>query len=200
MVTDAFGILEQSFTISQWRGQIGYCLSAQNEIGVWGTLRDQSSEKSLFRTETYGYRPLNQIALFWHHTYCCGANSWFYVGMPERVHTTVGGELDGGGGLGQSLAGPAGVSDGSLGEFTLGATFTVPISCCWALYANASYMRPTASAGDYADVEAAYSVGFGLTFYPGANAHTRTVAGNCWMPYLPVANNGSFLVDSPSRL
>ena len=85
---------------------------------------------------------------------------------------------------------------GSLGEYTLGATFIVPISNCWALYANASYMRPTASAGYAAAVEDAYSVGFGLTFYPSGNARTRTVAGNCWMPYLPVANNGSFLVDS----
>ena len=55
-------------------------------------------------------------------------------------------------------------------------------------------MRPTARAGSAASIEDAYSIGFGLTFYPGGNARTRTVAGNCWMPYLPVANNGTFLV------
>ena len=87
------------------------------------------------------------------------------------------------------------VNNGSLGEYTLGATFIVPISNCLALYANGSYMRPTASPGAAASIEDAYSIGCGLTFYPGCNARTRTVAGNCWMPYLPVANNGSFLVD-----
>ena len=36
----------------------------------------------------------------------------------------------------------------------------------------------------------------GISFYPSGNARTRTVAGQSWMPYLPVANNGSFMVDT----
>ena len=65
-------------------------------------------------------------------------------------------------------------NDGSLGEFTLDATIIAPISQCWALYANASYMRLTASPGNpVLSIEDAYSIAFGLTFYPGGNARTR---------------------------
>ena len=188
MVNDAYGELAQSPFLGQWRGQIGYCLNAQNEVGIWGTYRDRFSENKFDSSgNPIIYRPLSQIDLFWHHTFCSGANCWLSVGLPERVHVTalVNGDSE--------LVGTG--NNGSLGEFTLGATFIVPISPRWALYANGSYMRPTAAAGDRGSIEDAYSIGFGLTFYPGCNARTRTVAGNCWMPYLPVANNGTFLVD-----
>ena len=36
----------------------------------------------------------------------------------------------------------------------------------------------------------------GLAFYPQRNARSSTVAGQCWMPLLPVANNGYFLVNT----
>jgi hypothetical protein len=63
-------------------------------------------------------------------------------------------------------------------------------------------MRPSCSAsaaGPYAGLASAeqgYSISFGLAIYPAGNARTRTVAGNCWMPVLPVANNSSFLINS----
>ena len=74
---------------------------------------------------------MNQINLFWHHTFCFGANCWLYFGMPEQ--TTIG---QGG---------------GSLGEFTLGHVHRADFRKL-ALYANGSYMRPTAAAG-FVDLE-----------------------------------------------
>ena len=190
MVNDAYGELAQSPFLGRWRGQIGYCLEHQNEVGIWGTYRDRFSE-SKFDTsgDPIVYRPLSQIDLFWHHTFCSGANCWLSVGLPRAgpCHRELSDDDS------RALVGTG--NDGSLGEFTFGATFIVPISPRWALYANGSYMRPTAAAGNRGSIEDAYSIGFGLTFYPGGNARTRTVAGNCWMPYLPVANNGSFLVE-----
>ena len=44
MVNNDYGNLAQSPTLGQWRGQIGYCLGACNEIGVWGTLRRSNDE------------------------------------------------------------------------------------------------------------------------------------------------------------
>ena len=46
MVNEAYGLYAQSFTISQWRGQIGYMLNEANEIGVWGTVRDRRLQSS----------------------------------------------------------------------------------------------------------------------------------------------------------
>ena len=45
LLTNDFGQIDQSPTLGQWRGQIGYALNACNEIGVWGTLRDLGSQK-----------------------------------------------------------------------------------------------------------------------------------------------------------
>jgi hypothetical protein len=39
-------------------------------------------------------------------------------------------------------------------------------------------------------------VAFGIQYYPGKGARSSTVAGRSAMPYLPVANNGSFLTNT----
>jgi hypothetical protein len=181
MLSDGYGFWEDSPTLGQWRGQIGYTLDACNEVGVGGTLRDRSAEFD-HNGNTYLYRPINQVNLFWHHNFASGANSWLSIGVPEQDRVVA----------------PGNPPNGSLGDWTLGATLLVPISQKWAMYGDAHYMHPSASAGDAGGIECAYSVSFGVAFYPGGNARTRTVAGNCWMPYLPVANNGTFLVDTNS--
>ena len=84
MINDSFGEYAQSPFLGQWRGQIGYCLNARNEIGVWGTLRDRGSEKTDVFGETVLYRPLSQINLFWHHTFCSGANVGCRPVFPSR--------------------------------------------------------------------------------------------------------------------
>ena len=197
LLTTDFGAIEQSPTLGQWRGQVGYCLSDCNEIGVWGTLRDRGSCKDGhleindpdFNQFPYHYQALSQIDFFWHHTFCCGANMWLNFGIPEQTYLAV--ASDG-----------SQISNGSLYSWTLGATFIVPISKTLALYADGEYMRPSCSAsagGPYAglaSIEQGYSICFGLQFYPSGNAGTNTVAGNCWMPLLPVANNSNFLINS----
>jgi hypothetical protein len=175
---DSYGALATHPFLGQWRAQIGYALSACNEIGVWGTFRDRR-DSQLVNTEvgfaSVDERPVSQVNLFWHHNFQSGADSWLWAGVPE--HEKVDGE-------------------GRLGEYTLGAALNVPITASVGLYATGGYMRPTARAGQLASQEDAYTIGFGLAFYPGRTARTRSVAGNCWMPYLPVANNSNFLVDS----
>ena len=197
LLTNDFGQIDQSPTLGQWRGQIGYALNACNEIGVWGTLRDMgcqkdhlvNSDSDQFQAYPYHYQALSQIDFFWHHTFNCGANMWLRFGLPEQTRLALDQNGDS-------------ITDGSLYTWTIGATFLVPISSTLALYADGEYMRPSASASanalapGEASVENGYSISFGLAFYPGGNARTRTVAGNCWMPVLPVANNSSFLVNS----
>jgi hypothetical protein len=188
MINHNFGVWAQSPFLSQFRGQVAYALSASNEIGVWGTIRDHGS------TQTTGgvpvsYRAYDQGNLFWHHKYACGgADSWLYVGMPQRNR------------LGQNDAAPGG-GTGSLGSFIVGGNVIVPITNYCSLYSNAMYMKPSARAGvNFAGVDAAsqefWNISFGIAFYPGASARSSTVAGRKWMPYMPVANNGSFMVDT----
>jgi len=170
MINNNFGAAASDGTLGQWRGQIGYALSTHNEVGLWGAARDRSLNQA-----DLTYRGVDQLNLFWHHKFEQGADSSVWVGVPD--HTKLGGT-------------------GSLGDFIAGCTFNVPISDYAALYSNAQYMHPSSRPGELGSSEDTWNVGFGIAFYVGGNARTRTVAGSCWSPLMNVANNGTFMVDS----
>lgn len=182
MLNNGYGVFATSPTLTQLRLQSGYCLSPQNEVGVWSAFRCRGATKVVFDTDVGAdvdalYRPLSQVNFFWHHNFDSGADSWLYFGIPDqtRLDDTEG---------------------GTLGDFNLGLAINVPLTERAAIYANGQYMKPSASAGWQAAAENAYSIGFGLAFYPRGSSRTKSVAGNCWMPYMPMANNGNFLVDT----
>ena len=112
--------------------------------------------------------------LFWHHKFDQGADSWLFIGLPERER------LDG---------------DGSLYDWTIGANFQVPLNDTLALYANGAYIHPSAAAGVLASTDSGYNVGLGIVWYFGQHARSGSINGACGLPYMPVANNTNFLVD-----
>ena len=73
---------------------------------------------------------------------------------------------------------------------------SVPLNERISLYTLVTYMRPSAKPGPAAAMDEAWNFTVGLAFYPRGGAHTATVAGDCWSPLLPVAKNGTFLVDA----
>jgi hypothetical protein len=180
MLANDWGTFAVAPTLGQWRAQAEYAFSDRNSVGVFGTIHERSHSQRAFGTAvTIENSTVDQIDLFWHHKYCCGADSWLWVGVPD--HTKL-------------------EAHGSLGEFILGGNVQIPLSAQIALYGNMQYMRPTASAGDDASRLQTYDIGVGIIWYPGRNAHTATVNGRCWTPYMPVANNASFLVDQNRTL
>ena len=176
MFNDNFSVYAQNPTLSQWRGQISYAMSARNELGVWATRRGRGDTRTDFAGPV-SYRAIDQMNLFWHHKFDQGADSWLWVGRPDP----------------HRLSGP-----GSLGDFIIGGNVNIPVSERFAVYTNLAYMHPSAKPGPAAAREDAFSISVGIAFYPGWNARSRTVAGQCWMPLMPVANNGNFFVDSSS--
>src|SRR5262249_17988394 len=65
MLNSNFSVWGQNPTLSQWRGQWGYALSAANEIGFWGTWRGHSDSRLVDPTVgTVSWRAVNQISLF----------------------------------------------------------------------------------------------------------------------------------------
>jgi len=175
-----FGIYANSPYLTQWRGQFSYATSSHNEFGVWGTLRDHGFTQNTpysFTGDPVSFRAVNQTNLFWHHKFDQGADSYIWVGVPDF----------------QSKLGDLG---GSLGDYIVGGMVTAPISDYLALYSNVQYMHPSAHPGVDASMEETWDIGFGLAWYPGGNARTKTVSGSCFSPLLNVANNGSFMVDS----
>jgi hypothetical protein len=174
MFNDMWGLGGVSPTLGQWRGQIEYALSGCNAVGVWGCARDLSSVQSRpFQTEITN-RAISQANLFWHHKFCSGADSYLWFGIPDH------GRING---------------DGSLIDWTLGASVQVPLSEQLALYANGAYFHPSAAAGATAAVESGYDIGMGVVWYFGGGARSRAINGRCANAYMPVANNSSFLVD-----
>ena len=175
MVNQNYGVFATSPTLGQWRAQIAYALNARNEVGVYSTVYDRGAFRTVGGGTPVDFRAYNQTNVFWHHLWESGLNSWIYIGSPNN--TKLGG-------------------NGSLGQFIFGTRFIAPLGDRWGLYGNGQYMSPSGSPGGSSATENAWNVGFGLVWYPAGNSRKRTVAGNCWAPYMPVANNSTFLVDT----
>jgi hypothetical protein len=193
MFAHNYGVFGTSPTLSQGRGQLGYDLNAWNEIGLWGTLHDHDFHSATAALGTpVSFRGIDQIDVFWDHKFCgCGADSNLYIGVPTERR------------LAQSANGfPIGGFGGNLGSVILGENWNLPINRRLALYADAAYMLPRQSAGISASGAAAaaqvtWSISFGVNFYLGCSSSgSATVAGNPFMPLLPVADNGTFMVDT----
>jgi hypothetical protein len=174
MVNNNYSQYALSPTISQWRGQLEWAMSGVNSFGVWGTFRDRSYIGD--RPDNHNqFRTISQIDAFWHHKYAFGGDTWLRIGMP----------------LSKRLAGNA-----LAGSAIIGATAQVPLNDQLAIYANAMYMAPNVAPGPLAAARDDYNVSMGIAWYPGRVARTPTVSGACWMPYMPLGNNGNFLVDT----
>ena len=188
MFDNNFGGYGAAPTLGQLRGQIAYDLNDCNEVGVWGTYRGQSFGNS-FGANGYPleFRAVDQVDLFWHHKFGeCGADGRLYVGLPtaDRLTQTN---------TGFSSAG----FGGKPGSVIMGANCEAPLNDRLSLFANGTYMAPDQAAGATAAAQETWNFSFGINVYLGrSRSRCPTVAGNSFLPYLPVANNGSFLVDT----
>jgi hypothetical protein len=179
MINDNWGVYATDPTMGQWRGQIEFALSSCNSIGVYGTKNDKGSEEwreipGLLLPRLVSARSMDQINFFYRHKFEQGADAKIWMGIPERDR------LNG---------------EGSLGEWLAGAQIEVPLGCRFALYGGAQYMKPSASPGNGGNEQESSDVFVGLAYYPGRNARTTGLNGTCNVPYLPVANNSTFMVD-----
>jgi hypothetical protein len=176
MINKNYGEFAESPYLSQIRIQTGYAINDTEEIGFWCALHDRSDTHQLFNRLPITWQSINQYNLFWHHKYQqTAADTWFWLGVPE--HSRLNGR-------------------GSLGQLTLGSSGSVPITDRLVLYGNAAYLMPSAHPSMAGSTEDAFYVGFGVAVYPRRNARQGTVRGNPTEPYLPVADNGTFFVDT----
>jgi hypothetical protein len=173
MINAYFGQFAVSPFLQQVRLQIAYCWDVQHEFGFWTALRLNEAHRDV--AGPLNFRAVDQFNFYWHHKFAFGGDSWAWIGFPDN--SKLGGS-------------------GSLGSYVWGGTLTVPLSPCWGAYTDIVYMAPSSRTGVMGSMEETFYVGVGVTFYPGRNSRQETVMGQRWMPYLPVANNGTFLVDT----
>lgn len=175
MITDNSGAWGQSLTLSQIRIRGGYATSASNEFGVIGTTRAIDDTATDAAGRTYTWQSLNHISAYWSHKWSeDGVSTIISIGLPERDRAN---------------------GDGTLGDFLATATVQAPFTDSVGFYGNIMYMNPSATEGMIGSHEDAWSFNLGIEIFPGHDARTRTIAGERWMPLLPVANNGVFLLD-----
>lgn len=173
MINDNFGVNADEPSFGQLRGLISMPLGCKNDIGLWGTLRTNSSTQ-----DGTTYEAVNQYNVFWKHWFPCGSDATVYVGMTDNSRHGLGG--------------------GSLGSWIVGGSFHVPLCDHWAVFGDVTYMRPSAPLGNGdASFQNSYNVSVGFAFYPCTCLRQRSSCNRGWLPVLPVANNGSFLVNSP---
>jgi hypothetical protein len=176
MLSSNFGIFAQNPTLSQWRGQLGYVLGPWNELGVWAAWRGQGDTRFVPGEGLATWQAVQQVSVYWHYKWDEGGpDSWVWLGVPEN----------------DRLAG-----DGSLGDYYVGALTNCPLNDRISLYALITYMHPSARPGPEGGIEEAWNLSIGLSWTFGRRARTSTVAGQCWMPQMPVANNGYFMLDT----
>ncbi|MEN6459651.1 MAG: DUF6666 family protein [Thermoguttaceae bacterium] len=179
MFNEGWGEYATSPTLGQWRGQIEWAFNENNGLGAWGCLRDRDAYSTIDYSSVTRNRSVSQASFFWHHKFDYPAQSWLWVGAPQTDR------LNG---------------EGSLYGWTIGGALQAPITDRLAWYGNFEYARPTASAGSVASSESAWNVGTGILWYFGGGAHTHQLNGERWTPYMPVANNSTFLVDQQTGI
>lgn len=173
MLNSNFGQFATNPFLSQLRAQLAFALNDSHEIGMWTALR--LSQSTVYPAGPVSFRGVDQFNFFWRHRFAFGGEAISWIGFPD--FSKLGG-------------------NGSLGGYIFGGTLTAPLATWLAAYFDLQYMPPTASAGAAAAREETFYIAVGLVFYPRFNSHRSACDGPSWMPYLPVATNGSFLVDT----
>ena len=173
MINEGFGAYRQSPALAQLRLQLAYAFTARNEIGFWGTLRlNQANRLDPTTGNLVSYRGISQADVFWHHKFGPGnTDAWVWGGLPSFYRMN---------------------GDNDFETNIYGWRSETPLTDRIQLFSNFEALRPTGGVSHHA----IYDFMVGLSFYPAGNAPSTTVAGRTWMPYIPVANNGSFLVDT----
>jgi hypothetical protein len=173
--------------LGQIRCQIGYALSAYNEMGVWAAIGvDDALTRNLINAAIVA--PKDQVNVYWLHNFEFGGETMVYIGLADEPN-----------GANQVFQVP------DLTELVFGVRGRAPLNDRIALYGNAHYIVPGTSQGDTAPnginnsyAEEVWNVSFGLIFYPGSKARACTVSGQAGLPLIGVADNGTFAVNTPT--
>jgi hypothetical protein len=175
MITDNLGEDGWEIGLGQLRGQVGYALSNTNEVGLMGALRIDKQRIDGDSNNQDSVSSLDNISIYHQHLWCWSANTRTYIGIAEDP-----------------------------GSFVFGAQGEVPLSNCVSLFGGSQYILPSAdggTSGGQGFTEEYWNASVGVKYYPGGNAVSKSVSGRRWMPLLPVADNGSFSLDTnPNNL
>jgi hypothetical protein len=159
----------RSLDLGQWRGQLGYDVGSNDEVGLWGTLEDHGDSAKV-GGQAFHLLPILQGNLFWKHIWSNEAATRIWIGLAEEHGRFV-------------LVAPGNSSVHH--PIVFGADVYIPLSERLAIFGEANFITPN----DTGTVTAT----FGFAFYPGGGV--KQAGRSRFAPLLPVANNATFAVD-----
>jgi len=161
-----FGVFGLHPILDQVRGQVGYLFQQKNEIGLWGTIRAHTSHQN-FSEIPVRFRAISQANLFWTHHFSNQAETMLWAGTPYQRGLMY--------------------TSGRAGNYIVGASFTAPLTRSLSIFGHGSYMGSHSGSQSFNNYAA--NVCFGISYAFGDSQEKVR-------PYLDLANNSNFLVDT----
>lgn len=164
-----FGEDQANIFLNQIRWQAGAAVYGKHEVGLLGAQALNTATENSYDK----YRAISHASLYYRYPFENGAEVMVWGGVPYEKG---------------SLA-----NEGHrAGSFLSGLRVTVPISGNFSMYAEGAYMASSRETGDLSAQQNVETVAMGFSY--GFGGKPNTEGRN--MPLIPVANNGTFMVDA----
>lgn len=168
MFNKKFGVFALNPFLGQLRGQLGYLITGGNEVGIWSAVSTQTSHKETGEIPVR-FRAVSQVNLYWIHYFKNLSQVMLWAGTPYRRGLMY--------------------SSGRAGNYIFGASFRAPFTQTWSVIGHGSYMRSHTGSAFQESSNYAFNLNFGVNYsFGGCKAGQR--------PYLSLANNSNFIVDT----
>ena len=172
MFNKEFGVFAVNSFIGQLRGQIGYLIKGGNEIGLWSAYGTQTSHREADEIPVK-FRGISQANLFWSHYFKNSSQLTLWAGTPYRRGLMY--------------------TSGRAGQYIIGINFKAPLTRSLSVVGHGVYMAARSNPASQESRNYAANICFGLNYsFGGCKAGQR--------PYLPLADNSNFLVDTNLNL
>lgn len=168
MFNKQFGVFALSPIVGQVRAQLSYLIACENEVGLWGTLDTQTSHEETSEIPVK-YRAICQVNLIWTHYFKNLAQTSLWVGTPYRRGLMY--------------------SSGRAGNYIVGASFSAPLTSTLSIVGHGMYMGARSGSAFQESSNYAANVTFGINYSFGSCKSGHR-------PFLPLADNSNFLVDT----
>lgn len=163
-----YGVFNLSPTMAQVRSQCGYLFKSANEFGFLGSYGTEKAHKYVGALPVR-FKAVNQVNAFWRHIFKNKAETVIWAGTP----------------YGKGLM----FSSGRAGSYIVGASFKAPLTRSLSMDGHGVYMGARSGSGGVESKNYAANVSFAMTYsFGGSKAGAR--------PYLSLANNSNFIVDT----
>ncbi|MCB1111156.1 MAG: hypothetical protein H7A37_00710 [Chlamydiales bacterium] len=162
------GVFGAEASIDQLRFQGGYTYCCNNEFGFFGTL-DLHRAHRTSQQIPLTFRAISQINAFWRHLFANCAETMVWIGIPYKSSLMF--------------------TTGRAGKFILGGSVRAPLTDRFMLEGHAAYMEPHSAAGAIQQRYYAANICIELKYAFGSGCCGK-------QPYMPLANNSNFFVDT----